>query len=294
MKRLPPLSTLPVLEAAARLKSFSAAATELNVTHGAVSHQIRSLEEHLGIALFVRASRRVELTAEGALLADAVRQALTKISTAVEALSPAEREHKLSISVLPSFGSRWLMPRLGRFLQSHPQYEISVESSPILADLATDGIDIAVRYGTAPWSGLQHIHIANDSYLVVCSPTFKGGRLPTKPKQLAKLPLFRADAHNWQMWFEAIGLDIEPIYIGADYNDATLSLQQAIAGEGIAMTRRSLIGDYLIKGQLVKLFDMEVQTPCSYYLVHLPQYANSPKIRAFRDWIKAEIDWPQP
>ena len=120
MKRLPPLSTLPVLEAAARLQSFSAAAAELNVTHGAVSHQIRSLEENVGTALFVRQGRRVVLTAEGAAFAEAIRAALGKISGAVEVLSPSARERKLKISVLPSFASRWLMPRLGKFLEANP------------------------------------------------------------------------------------------------------------------------------------------------------------------------------
>src|SRR5258707_10780429 len=116
MTRLPPLSTLPVLEAAARLQSFSAAAEELHVTHGAVSHQIRSLEDYLSVSLFSRQGRRVVLTAEGAALADAVREALARVAQAVEALSPKERERRLCISTLPSFASRWLMPRLGRFL----------------------------------------------------------------------------------------------------------------------------------------------------------------------------------
>ena len=121
MPRLPPLTTLPVLEAASRLGSFSLAADELHVTHGAISHQIRSLEEYLGISLFARIGRRVELTPEGAALADKVREALQQVATAVDAISPAARENKLVISVLPSFASRWLMPRLGRFLEAHPQ-----------------------------------------------------------------------------------------------------------------------------------------------------------------------------
>lgn len=291
MKRLPPLTTLPVLEAAARLQSFSAAATELNVTHGAVSHQIRSLENHLGVALFVRVSRRVELTAEGAMLAEAVRAALAKVSEAVEALSPAERERKLKISVLPSFASRWLMVRLGRFLQANPQYEILVEASPRLANLTTDGVDVAIRFGTPPWPGLHHENLANDTYFPVCSPKFRRGKLPSKPAQLTGLPLFRSDVDNWEIWFEANGVDIKPSYIGIDYNDATLSLQRAIAGEGIALTRRSLVGDDIANGNLVKLFNLDAPSPASYNLVCLPQHATSPKFRAFRDWLVAEIDW---
>ena len=291
MKRLPPLTTLPVLEAAARLQSFSAAAAELNVTHGAVSHQIRSLEEHLGVALFARVSRRVELTAEGAMLAAAVRGALAKIAEAVEALNPAERERKLSISVLPSFGSRWLMPRLGRFLQANPAYEISVEASPRMANLTTDGFDVALRFGQPPWPGLHHEHLADDTYFPVCSPNFRRGKLPRKPAQLTALPLFRSDHDNWDIWLAAAGLEIKLNYIGVDYNDATLSLQRAMAGEGIAMTRRSLVGDDIANGNLVQLFDFEAPSPYSYNLVCLPQYATCQKVRLFRDWLIAEIDW---
>jgi LysR family transcriptional regulator, glycine cleavage system transcriptional activator len=291
MKRLPPLTTLPVLEAAARLKSFSAAAAELNVTHGAVSHQIRSLEEHLGVSLFTRVARRVELTAEGAMLAEAVRAALAKVAEAVEALSPAERERKLSISVLPSFGSRWLMPRLGAFLQANPQYEISVEASPRLANFTTDGFDIAIRFGVGPWPGLHHEELAEDTYFPVCSPKFRRGKLPTKPAQLTGLPAFRSDHDNWDIWLAAAELKVKPNYIGVDYNDATLSLQRAIAGEGIALTRRSLIGDDIRNGNLVKLFDFEAPSPYAYYLVCLPQHAASPKVKKFRDWLVGEIDW---
>ncbi len=290
-KNLPPLTTLPVLEAAARLQSFSAAAAELNVTHGAVSHQIRSLEDHLGIALFVRVARRVELTAEGAMLAEAVRGALAKVSEAVEALSPAERERKLKISVLPSFGSRWLMPRLGRFLQANPQYEVSVEASTRLVNFASDGFDVAIRFGIGPWPGLHHQHLADDAYFPVCSPKFRRGKLPTKPTQLVGLPLFRSDVDNWEWWLDAIGVRIKPTYTGIAYNDATLPLQQAIRGEGIALTRRSLVGEDISNGNLAALFDLEVPSQNSYYLVCLPQHAQSPKVRAFRDWLVAEIDW---
>ncbi len=294
MKRLPPLSTLPVLESAARLQSFSAAAEELNVTHGAVSHQIKSLEENLGLTLFAREGRRVVLTAEGAMLAEAVRGALAKVSEAIEQLSPKERERKLKISVLPSFASRWLMPRLGRFLEANPHYEISVDATPLKANFITDGVDIAIRYGNGPWPGLHSERIAGDSYFPVCSPKFRRGKLPSKPAQLATLPLFRLEPGCWEQWFAAAGLkDFSPPMTGIDYNDAALFLQQAINGDGVALTRRSLIGDDLRNGKLVKLFDVEIPAENSYHLVCLPQYANSRKVKTFRDWMLKEIDWPQ-
>ena len=293
MKRLPPLTTLPVLEAAARLQSFSAAAAELNVTHGAISHQIRSLEESVGVALFARQGRRVVLTAEGAAFAEAVRAALAKVSQAVEALSPIERERKLNISVLPSFASRWLMPRLGKFLEANPEYEISVEANQTRSNFTTDGVDVAIRFGVGPWPGLHSERLAGDSYFLVCSPKFRRGKLPTKPSQLAGLPLFRNDPGLWEKWFAAAGLNMAAPAKGIDYNDAALFLQQAIAGEGIALARRSLIADDFENGKLVRLFDIEVKSENDYHLVCLPQSAHSKKIRAFRDWIVKEIDWPQ-
>ena len=287
------MSTLPVLEAAARLQSFSAAAAELSVTHGAVSHQIRSLEEHLGVALFARAGRRVVLTPEGAGLAEAVRGALGKVAEAVEALNPIERERKLKISVLPSFASRWLMPRLGKFLEAHPQYEISVEAIQTRANFVTDGVDVAIRFGVGPWPGLHSERVAGDTYFVACSPKFRRGKLPTKPSQLAGLPLFRNEPTLWETWFAAAGVEMAPPAGGIDYNDAALFLQQAIAGEGIVLTRRSLIGNDLANGKLVQLFEVVVEAAQSYHLVCLPQHATSRKLRAFRDWFVSEIDWLQ-
>lgn len=293
MRRLPPLTTLPVLEAAARLQSFSAAAAELNVTHGAISHQIRSLEDSVGVALFARQGRRVVLTAEGAAFAEAIRGALSKVSEAVEALSPIERERKLKISVLPSFASRWLMPRLGKFLEANPQYEISVEANQTRSNFTSDGVDVAIRFGTGPWPGLHSERLAGDSYFPVCSPKFRRGKLPTKPAQLVGLPLFRNDPELWEKWFAAAGLLAAPNPTGIDYNDAAIFLQQAIAGEGIALTRRSLIADDFNNGKLVRLFDVEIKSENDYHLVCLPQNANSRKVRAFRDWMTNEIDWPQ-
>ena len=290
-RRLPPLSTLPVLEAAARLGSFSAAAEELHVTHGAVSHQMRSLEKHLGVLLFVRNGRRIALTAEGAALAVQVRAALKTVDDAVQSISPEVRKNRLAISVLPSFASRWLMPHIGRFVELHPEYDISVQATIALANFTTDGVDIAIRFGRGPWPNVHAERIAGDAYLPVCSPRLRRGRLPTKPAQLAKLPLFRTDQRLWSLWFAAAGVDLPEPTKGIAYNDAALLLQAAIAGEGVALTRRSLVESDLAGGKLVTLFNIEVPSPEDYYLVCLPQHAASAKIAAFRDWMVQEITW---
>jgi LysR family transcriptional regulator, glycine cleavage system transcriptional activator len=290
-RRLPPLSTLPVFEAASRLGSFSAAAEELHVTHGAVSHQIRSLEEHLGIALFARNGRRVALTPDGAAFAEQVRNALRLVGEAVESISPEARQNRLTISVLPSFASRWLMPHIGRFVELHPEYEISVQSTISLANFSSDGVDVAIRFGRGPWPGVHSERIAGDAYFPVCSPRFHRGKLPKNLQQLAGFKLLRTHMPNWELWFRAARLDFVPPMHGVDYDDASLLLQAAIAGEGIALTRKSLVENDLAAGRLVKLFDIEVASPEDYYLVCAAQQALAAKITAFRDWIVKEITW---
>jgi LysR family transcriptional regulator, glycine cleavage system transcriptional activator len=294
MRRLPPLSTLPVLEAAARLSSFSAAAEELHVTHGAVSHQIRSLEDHLGVRLFAREGRRVAVTPDGAALAEQVRQALGLIASAVEAISPKARESRLTISVLPSFASRWLMPHMGGFLEKHPELEVHVQASISLANFASDGVDVAIRFGKGPWPGVHVERIAGDSHFVVCSPEFLKKHKPARVEDLLKLPLVRTEVEYWAGWFKAAGIDQVPRMKGAEYNDAAMVLQAALDGEGVALTRRSLAESDLAKGRLVRPFDVEVAAPESYFLVCLPQHRHSRKITAFRDWLFSEIEWESP
>ena len=294
MSRLPPLSTLPVLEAAARLQSFSAAAEELHVTHGAISHQIRSLEDHLGVRLFAREGRRVTVTPDGAALAEQVRQALGQIATAVEAISPKARESRLTVSVLPSFASRWLMPHMGGFLERHPELEVHVQATLGLANFTSDGVDVAIRFGKGPWPGVHVERIAGDSHLVVCSPAFLDRHKPATVRDVLTLPLVRTEIDYWVAWFRAAGVDEVPRLRGVEYNDAALVLQAALDGEGIALTRRSLAESDLAKGRLVRPFDIETASPESYFLVCLPQHRHSRKVTAFRDWLFGEIEWESP
>ena len=168
-RRLPPLSALRPFEAAARLESFSQAAAELHLTHGAVSHQVRALEEHLGTPLFARHGKRVTLTAAGRTFAERVRASLDELSAAAEALR-ARREDRLTLSVLPSFASRWLMPRLIRFMDAHPKVEVNVIASTALADFRNDEIDVAIRFGPGPWPPHDCEMFMEDEYFVVASP----------------------------------------------------------------------------------------------------------------------------
>src|SRR5436853_1369485 len=168
-RKLPPLSALRPFEAAARLESFSKAAAELHLTHGAVSHQVRALEEHLGTPLFARHGKRVTLTAAGRAFAERVRASLEELAAAAESLR-ARREDRLTVSVLPSFASRWLMPRLIRFMDANPQVAVTVDATTVLADFAADEIDIAIRFGVGPWPPLVCEKFLEDEYFPVASP----------------------------------------------------------------------------------------------------------------------------
>ncbi len=287
--RFPPLSALRPFEAAARLESFSRAADELHLTHGAVSHQVRALEAHLGAPLFHRHGKRVSLTPTGRAFAEKVRGALAEIAKAAELASGRQRENQLTISVLPSFASRWLMPRLIRFMEAHPAIEVTVNASNALADFATDEVDIAIRYGRGPWPGLACEKVLEDEYFPVASPKMNRGRMPRSAREILGLRIIREDRDYWQEWFAAAGVTVEGPLGGPSFNDATFALQSAMRGEGVAMTRRSLVGDDIERGALVQLFPLTVPAQESYWLVSAEESAGAPKLRAFRDWFKAEL-----
>src|SRR5689334_3547184 len=279
-KRFPPLSALRPLEAAARLVSFSRAAEELHLTHGAVSRQVRALEEHLGTRLFARHGKRVSLTPAGRAFAERIRGALEEIARAAEEAGSKRRAQRLTVSVLPSFASRWLMPRLIRFMDAHPKVEVNVIASTALANFAAEEVDVAIRFGRGPWPGLACEHFLDDEYFPVASPRINRGRLPKTPADLAGFRLIREDRDYWREWMGAakVGLEVPPT--GPLFNDSTYSLQAAARGEGIALARRSIVGEDLERGTLVKLFDVTVPSRESYWFVSPKPLADAPRVKA--------------
>jgi LysR family glycine cleavage system transcriptional activator len=288
-RRLPPLSALRPFEAAARLESFSRAADELHITHGAVSHQVRALEEHLGAPLFARHGKRVSVTAGGREFAARVRSALDEIATAAEAVRPARRDHRLTVSVLPSFASRWLMPRLIGFMEAHPKIEVNVSASVGLADFARDEIDIAIRFGVGPWAGLVCEKFLEDEYFPVASPKMNRGKLPRTPRDLLGVRLMLEDRDYWERWFEIAGVPLIHPLEGPLFNDSTYSLQAAARGEGVALARRSIIGEDLERGALKRLFNIAVPCRESYWFVSPKDRAGAASVKAFREWVKAQL-----
>jgi LysR family transcriptional regulator, glycine cleavage system transcriptional activator len=287
-RRLPPLATLRPFEAAARLESFTRAAEELHLTHGAVSHQVRALEEHLGVPLFARHGKRVALTAAGRAFAERVRGALDEISQAADALR-ARRDDRLTVSVLPSFASRWLLPRLIRFMDANPGLEVNVIATTALANFRDDEVDVAIRFGKGPWPPYACERFLEDEYFPVASRSLLRGRKPRSPRELLGMRIIREERDLWSEWFQAAGVDLEQAPGGPRFNDSTYALQAAARGEGIALARRSIIGEDLERGTLVRLFDIALPSPTSYWFVSPRETAGTAKAKAFRDWVKAEL-----
>ena len=288
-QRLPPLAALRPFEAAARLESFSKAADELHLTHGAVSHQVRGLEAHLGTQLFHRHGKRVTLTIEGRAFAERVRAALAEIAHAADQARGGRRDNRLTVSVLPSFASRWLMPRLIRFMEAHPEIEVNVMASTALANFAADEVDIGIRFGLGPWPPLACEKFMEDEHFPVSSPKVKREHRPKDARDLLGMRIIREDRDYWHQWFAAAGVDVEVRIAGPSFNDATYALQAATRGEGIAMARRSLVQEDLERGTLVQLYPLAVKSAeCSWFVCPKENVA-LPKVEAFRAWVKSEI-----
>jgi LysR family transcriptional regulator, glycine cleavage system transcriptional activator len=289
LRQLPALNAIKAFEAAARHESFSRAADELFVTHGAVSHQIRALEAELGVALFARDGKRVRLTEVGRRYAEQVRNALTALAEATRDIRGGERERRLVVSMLTSFAARWVTPRVGSFIEAHPQWDLELLSTNTLTDFVRDDVDAVIRFGLGKYPGLHVELLLEEIFFPACSPNFNGGDLPKVPTDLAKVPLLRSDDELWRPWFDAAGLDWPEPKRGALYQDSSNLLQAAIDGQGVALTRRSLALQEIAAGRLVRLFDVDGPSPWHYYFICPPHMLQAERVKAFRDWVFEEV-----
>ena len=287
--RIPATQALRALEAVARTGSLTKAAEAMHVTHGAISHQLKGLEDDLGVRLIERAGRGIRLTDEGERFAGRVRTALTDIAEAVREITEHNNPRQFRVSVMPSFAARWLLPRIGRFLAANPDIDLDVRASFTLVDFHRDDVEAALRYGSGHYPGIASEHLLDDVYYPVCSPRLGGGRLPTRPEEISRYLLLRSENEFWQPWFRAAGLDWPEPARGPIFGDASHLMQAAVDGQGIALARSSLIGNDIANGVLVRLFDIEVPSPWRYYLVYPPRLANSPKLLQFRAWLREEV-----
>jgi LysR family transcriptional regulator, glycine cleavage system transcriptional activator len=292
---LPSLHGLSVFEAAARHLSFTEAARELCVSQTAVSHQIKTLESELSTALFRRTQRRVELTADGRAWA----LELTEIFSRLHALNrrlrqaPRARQSEITLSIIPSFGSRWLVPRLGKFLDRHADTELRISASERLVDLAAEGIDLGIRYGFGRYPGLVSEKLADDAWVVVGSPALFA-RKPLKTlADLAQHVLLEDDAPDaWERWLAVNGAKKPPRARRTELTDSSMLIEAALREQGVGLARYSLAADELAAGRLVLPFSKAASLPTglAYYLVAPRESLRRPVVVAFRDWLIEETE----
>lgn len=282
----PPFNSLRVFEAVARHLSFRRAAGELHVTPGAVSQQIHLLEEYLGIALFERLPRAIKLTPRGQQYLPAITQSLQLIVEATARLR-SDRE-VIEVSIAPSLCTRWLIPRLGRFCEEFPHYEVRIDAASRLIDIRDGSFDLAIRYTAHKDQGLHYEQLFTDDAFPVCSLAM-ANELRGNPRKLAQTKLLHWSTHDqWQKWFHAAGLRTLDRSKSLFFSHLMLALDAAIAGQGVALSSMPLVRFDLEAGRLVKPFGPVVSTGYGYFVVTREGALRAPKVRAFVDWISFE------
>ncbi|MDB5634384.1 MAG: transcriptional regulator, LysR family [Tardiphaga sp.] len=292
--RLPSLNGLRAFEAAARHLSFTNAAAELNVTQTAISHQIRRLEEELGIRLFIRQNRALALTPQARDYLPGVRAAFNDLRLATDRLLRKDNDHVLTVSTLASLAAKWLLPRLSAFQEAHPDIDVRITTSTSMVDFKNGDVDAAIRYGRGRWPGLRADWLTADQLFPVCSPALlQGGRPLRTPEDLVHHTLLHSSGgydDDWRLWLTAAGLptDISK-QPGLSFDMIFMTLQAAIDGLGVAVGRTTYVEGDLAKGRLVVPFKISLPADAGFYLVSPEAAANTPKLKAFREWLLASV-----
>jgi LysR family glycine cleavage system transcriptional activator len=284
---LPPLGALRVFEATARLGSFTKAAEELGMTQSAASYQIKVLEERAGTPLFVRKTRRIDLTEAGARLAPEASAALSSLADAWLS-TKGGASGILSVTTLETFASNWLAVRLGAFQLMHPKLAVKVDTSARLVDFSREGTDIGIRTGHGKWPGLVSHYLFKADYTPMISPRLAQsvGGIRT-PEDLYKVPLCCTDDPWWKIWFEAAGSTFDPerAIPGPVLGTQTSDAMAALTDQGAAMLTRNVYQALAASGQLIQPFKTMGSDGNGYWLVYAEGRRNVPKIKLFRDWI---------
>lgn len=297
-RRLPSLNGLKAFEAAARHQSFTRAAEELGVTQTAVSHQIKRLEEQLGVQLFVWRNRKL-------LLTDAAQDYMRAVGTAFDGLQEATRrllrldeKGVLTVSTLTSFAVKWLVPRLGGFQAQNPDLDVRISTSLECVDFTRDDVDVAIRYGRGHWPGIESWYLVKEDCTPVCSPKLALGAPPLEqPDDLRHHTLLRVTGYDdqWRMWLTAAGVTGVDANRGPMFDDDLAALQAAIDGLGVALIGAPIAEGDLAAGRLVTPFALALPDTAAYYVVAPPETAERPKVKRFRDWLLAAVaEKPQP
>jgi LysR family glycine cleavage system transcriptional activator len=288
--RLPPLNALKAFEAAARHESFTRAAEELCVTQGAVSHQVKALEAELAVKLFSRERQRLLITESGRDYLAVIRDALDRIAAGTERLIQRQSAGVLTVSTSPDFAAKWLVHRLGHFAAAHPELDLRISATLHHVDFAREDVDLAVRHGDGNWPGLDTMRLSAEQLFAVCTPKLLSGR--RRLNQLAdipKFPLIHLDSRTgWAKWLRGVGVDCADVTHGPVLNSASMVIDAAINGQGIALARTTLAAWDLLNGRLVRPFPESRPVSRTYWIVCPRAAASLPKIVTFRDWLLAE------
>ena len=292
MRKLPPLHGLRAFEAAARHLHFSAAAEELHLTPTAISHQVRQLEEILGVELFRRYPRPVRLTPAGEQLFPVLRDSLDRIATSIEQLSDRQ-DGPLRLSVTMAFASRWLMPRLPR-LREQTGLSVAIEADDRVADLHASGIDMAIRYAERPGTDAEWHRLFPDRLIPVCASGLLSGTELLSPDQVLALPLLHyrwrsgaANAPNWERWQAHARADGASPKISQTFSEEVHALDAALAGQGAVLASEHLVGDQLKIGALLRLSDIALPGP-TYWAVFLTSHPAKERLTTLLDWFRKQ------
>lgn len=294
-RRLLPLNALKAFEAAGRHLNFTAAAEELSVTLSAISHQIRQLEELLGVPLFHRTRKGLVLSTEGQLILPDVQEGFDHLASALSKLEARRGEGILTVSMLSTFAMRWFIPRLPRFQEQYPDIEVRITTSIKPADLEREGIDCAIRHGDGHWPGVSATRLFSESLVPVAHPKFaKGKDAVRKPADLKGHKLLHSQnrREDWRIWLNAAGIKDKAIdpNSGPVFETRSYAIQAAVQGMGIAVMDPELAAEEITAGRLVKLFDgTALPLTNAYWFVCLEHMADAPRIKAMRDWLVSDV-----
>ena len=290
-RRLPPLNAVRAFEAAARHLSFTKAAEELNVTQAAVSHQVKALEERLQVPLFRRLNRGLVLTGAGASYLRELEDILDRLEQATERLRTSEATGVLTVSTSTSFAAKWLVPRLQRFRERRPDIDVRIDANDALTDFRRDDVDLAIRYGRGVYPGLASALLLQDIVFPVCSPKLLEGVQPLQePSDLKHFTLLHDQGvvEDWRTWLRTAGVkDVDPTR-GPVFSHSAMLIEAAIAGQGVALARRSMVARDLREGRLVQPFSLSLKSEFFYWVVCPEATADKPKIAEFRAWLLEE------
>jgi LysR family transcriptional regulator, glycine cleavage system transcriptional activator len=293
---LPPLSALRAFEAAARHMSFSKAAGELHVTPAAISHQIHALEQDLGVRLFNRLNRSIELTASARVLLPGLTEAFAGIHASLGRLRAHNDTGTLTVTASPSFAAKWLVLRLHRFQQQCLDIDVRISATDDVVDLSKGDFDIAIRYGAGHYPGLDVELLMKNEVFPACSPHLLARGPPLRTPNDLPAHLLIHDQTNerdplvptWSMWLKAAGVKEVPGAAGFSFNNIHLALDAAIAGHGVVLASSAIAAADLTAGRLVRLFSLALPDQFAYYIVTAPGALERGKVRAFRDWLRCE------